>query len=114
MELENIMRIDRLAFHAERWRDPTIDGAAIPPHSHRALVLWIEEGQMGGGFIAAVLSNDLRLSCERADNENLHALTRIVRWIYNYAPSPCWGSPEAVAAWASHDGMRGLALKALR
>jgi hypothetical protein len=60
---------------------------------------YIEHRVPPGNFLTAVLSNDLRRACERADDVNRHLLFEIVGWLYNEAPSPCWGSPEKVAAW---------------
>jgi hypothetical protein len=67
--------------------------------------LYIEGHVETGGFLHAVLCNDLRKACERADAENQRRLFSIVCWVYNEAPSTCWGSPEKVAAWvAQRDG----------
>jgi len=52
-----------------------------------------------GGFLLAVLSNDLRGACERADQENQRALFEIVKYVYNYVPGVAWGSPERVDEW---------------
>jgi len=60
---------------------------------------WIESGIQPGHFLTAVLSNDLREACARADSENRFRLFDIVAWLYNRAPSACWGSPENVAEW---------------
>ncbi len=52
-----------------------------------------------GGFLEAVLSNNLREALGRADDENAAALRDIVAYIYNELPGACWGSPERVDAW---------------
>lgn len=52
-----------------------------------------------GDFLTAVLCNDLKEACGRADDDNLHNLPAIVAYCYNVLPMPCWGSPEKVAAW---------------
>ena len=54
-----------------------------------------------GGFLSAVLSNDLRESFGRADSQNREDLFEIVCWLWNHAPVDCWGSAERVAAWLS-------------
>ena len=56
-----------------------------------------------GGFLEAVLSNDLKEACARADNQNRQLLFEIVGYIYNEVPAQCWGSPEKVNLW-----LRGL------
>ena len=54
-----------------------------------------------GGFLYAVLSNDLRESFGRADEQNREDMFAIVSWLYCNAPMNCWGSAEKVAAWLS-------------
>ena len=52
-----------------------------------------------GGFLRAVLENNLKESFARADDENLKCMFEIVNYCYNEIPSICWGSPEKVKAW---------------
>jgi hypothetical protein len=52
-----------------------------------------------GGFLEAVLSNDLKEACARADSQNRYLLFEIVSYLYNEVPSACWGSPEKVQKW---------------
>lgn len=52
-----------------------------------------------GGFLRAVLSNDLMESFKRADFENTRDMHEIVSYIYNKLPMSCHGSPEAVEKW---------------
>ena len=52
-----------------------------------------------GGFLHAVLCNNLHEAVCRADVESLAAIRQIVLYVYNAMPSPCWGSPENVEAW---------------
>jgi hypothetical protein len=65
---------------------------------------WIENRIMPGDFLAAVIRNNLKEALGRADIENRAAIFDIVSWWYNEAPSPCWGSPEKVKAWAKSPG----------
>lgn len=62
---------------------------------------YIEDKIPPGGFVLAVLCNDLKEACARADDINRRLLWEIVAWLYNEAPSDCWGSPERVEAWLS-------------
>lgn len=93
-------------------QDPNINwkggNVNIPPVVHDSLILYIEEGVVPRGFLAAVLSNDLSKSVDKADIENLQALPHIVAWLYNTAPHVCYGSPGVVRLWAKHDGLKGL------
>lgn len=52
-----------------------------------------------GNFLTAVFENDLSNAIGRADSQSLVLLPALVIWIYNYAPSACWGSREKVEAW---------------
>lgn len=64
-----------------------------------ALLRYIRDGSPVGGFLTALLSNDLKETCARADWENRPAIPALVLWLYNEAPASCWGSPAAVEAW---------------
>lgn len=52
-----------------------------------------------GGFLRAVLENDLKEAVGRADTTNQILLPAIVSHCYNHLRSDCWGSPEKVKAW---------------
>lgn len=77
----------------------------IPSHMRDAITLYIEQGVPAGGFLTAVLENDLRNAAGRGDDENQRALVRWVQYLYSYAPSGCWGSPEKVVAWIAKGGL---------
>lgn len=61
-----------------------------------------------GGFLTALLSNDLKEACGRADDDNLHNIPALVAYCYNELPSPCWGSPEKVANWLNAGRVDGV------
>lgn len=61
--------------------------------------LYIEHGIEPGGFMMAVLSNDLREACCRADDHNQPIIFYIVKWLYNNVPYECWGTREKVEDW---------------
>ena len=71
-----------------------------------ALVGYIEYGVSPGGFLLAVLRNNLRESIVFADGSDLTCFVPLVRWICNYAPSQCWGSEAKVNAWVIAKGQR--------
>ncbi len=52
-----------------------------------------------GGFLHAVLSNDLMAAMEKADEENRADIFEICQYIYNKLPLPCYGSLKAVRKW---------------
>ena len=71
-------------------------GYNIPVHTQRIISDYVEHRYHPGGFIEAVLSNDLFGAVARADKDNLAALPEIVKFIYNQTPSNCWGSKAIV------------------
>ena len=51
--------------------DPqTLSDMAIPEHMWGAIVRYYENGIPPGGFLEAVINNDLREACARADEIN--------------------------------------------
>ena len=71
----------------------------VPSHTIDPLLRYIMDGLEPGGFLMAVLSNDLMEACGRADEMNGRYLKAICTFLYNYAPSECKGSPERVGQW---------------
>lgn len=76
-----------------------IDYALIPPRIMAGLRRYVDDHLQPGHFLCMVLQNDLFGAVGRADDEAQAALPSIVGWIYNEAPSECWGDQRAVAAW---------------
>lgn len=74
-------------------------GMVIPARMLPGLRRWIEQGIVPGEFLQAVLRNDFRAACERADDKNARILPAYVIYLYNEAPAACWGSLEKVNAW---------------
>jgi hypothetical protein len=77
----------------------TFRGMTIPAHMIASLQRYIEKRIQPGGFLTAVLSNDLLGACERADDDNLRILPAYMGYLYNEAPGGCWGSPDTVKEW---------------
>jgi hypothetical protein len=81
---------DRIVFVKEQ---------CVPPHLAAGIVRWVYEHRRPGGFLTAVLENDLARAVSLADDESWIGLRRLVEF-FNYAlPAPCWGSKEAVKRW---------------
>lgn len=76
-----------------------IDYSLLPEHIRDGARLYIERGVQPGGFLTAVICNDLKGSFACADEINRHKLFEIVRFFYNEAPGGCWGSLETMRKW---------------
>ena len=77
----------------------TLEASGIPQNLHGGLINYITTGRPVGHFLTAVLTNDLKEAIARADFESEESLGRLVRWLYNEAPAPCWGSTAKVIDW---------------
>lgn len=64
-----------------------------------ALERYLNRGIMPGGFLTAVLENDLKGAFGRADQDNAANLRNIVGYCYHHIPSSSWGSRAAVEQW---------------
>lgn len=90
---------------AQRW--PVVEeaptpylhrGATLPENLRASLDRYARYGVPTGGFLRAVLENDLQTAIARADQFSLVALPAIAAYIYNCLPSDCWGGPSTVEA----------------
>lgn len=79
----------------------------VPEHLRAGLMAHVMTGRPVGGFLTAVLSNDLLEAVNRADDQSFPALPKIMKFLYNYTPGPCWGSREKVDAWRKNGGSTG-------
>lgn len=61
--------------------------------------LYVQHRVPTGGFLRAVLENDLRNAIGSADMDAMDNLKHIVCYLYNEIPSNCWGNKERVEAW---------------
>lgn len=67
--------------------------ASIPECTKYSLKMWVLYAQMPGGFVEALLRNDLHGAFDNADSGNLAALELIMSWIHNECPGNCWLAP---------------------
>lgn len=70
-----------------------ITSMQIPERIKRSIDAYVTHRQPVGGFLQAVLSNQLFEAVGRADNESMAALREIIQYIYNEIPAKSWGSP---------------------
>ena len=82
----------------------------LPEYMREPARLYIEEGELPGGFLMAVLTNNLVEAAARADEVNQQRLFEWAGWLYNEVPKPAWGSPTKVLAWSNE--LRALRLAA--
>jgi hypothetical protein len=75
------------------------DKALIEDRFREALQRWIDFGIPPGGFLTAVLTNDLREAIGSGDDGAIDNIPHIVAYLYNDCPSDCWGSLEKAQAW---------------
>lgn len=73
-----------------------------------SLTRYVEKGTPTGGFLEALLSNDLFAAFARADEAGRTHMEELVRHIYWNVPSGCHGSTQKVTAWIRHGGLEGL------
>jgi hypothetical protein len=68
---------------------------------------YIMHGRPVGGFLTAVLSNDLVGAFAKADDINAKRMFDYANFLYNQAPIPAWGSKEKIEEWMEKGGMNG-------
>ena len=71
----------------------------LHPHMRDSFRAYIEHGLPPGSFMTALLSNDLRETFACADYINQSLVREYLVWLWDAAPSACWGSRERVDAW---------------
>lgn len=72
---------------------------SISDHMMDAIDRYIQHGIAPGGFLTAVITNDLAEAVGRADQHNMRNLPAYVAYFYNEAPADCWGSPDRMRAY---------------
>ena len=76
-----------------------MNAAGIPVRMQRGLARYVIDGVKPGGFLRALLANDLVHAVGRADDENIRLLPNYVRFLYSEAPADCWGSELQLSTW---------------
>lgn len=66
-----------------------------------AVQRYVENRLEPGGFMRALLCNDLRGAVSRADGTNVARIPHWVVWLEENMPRGSWGSPEAYESWIS-------------
>ena len=71
----------------------------IPEQILDSLYRYVEKRIPTGGFLRAVLANDLFEAMGRADSECINAILYICQFIYCNCPGGCYGSYQRVNEW---------------
>jgi hypothetical protein len=71
----------------------------IPNHLRGGLARYLVHGIQPGGFMSAVLDNDLIGAFSRADLIAARSMREIVAFLYNWAPRSSYGMKGSVDAW---------------
>jgi hypothetical protein len=79
----------------------------LPSQIRHGVQDYVENGNHVGGFLTAVITNDLKNAFGRADEVNRERLFDIVAFFHNEAPGPCWGNPDKMQTWMAHHGLAG-------
>ena len=77
------------------------DYSKIPSETLGALDRYVNKRIEIGGFLYAVLCNNLKGAVALADDNNIRIIPQLVMYIYNEIPSECWGSNDKVNKWLS-------------
>lgn len=72
---------------------------SLPPELSESLRAYADDGRPLGGFLEAVVSNDLVLAAMRADHLNRELLFDLAGYVYNDMPATCWGSRRIYELW---------------
>lgn len=73
----------------------------VPIHNADGLHQYFCQQILPGGFLRAVLTNNLKEACLAADETNRHHIPDLVNLLYNEAPVDRWGNEEKFFAWLS-------------
>lgn len=82
------------------------DWSKVPHHLREGLHEYIRTGRSVGGFLTAVLSNDLAGAVTRADPGSMGSLKAVIHFL-QFMPADCHGSREKVDKWVFQRGIIG-------
>lgn len=77
-------------------------GVSLPDELKASIDAYVETGRPTGGFLEAVIDNDLMQAFGRADDSSIAALPAIIGYLYNEVDSRCWGRKGAFANWVMY------------
>ena len=71
----------------------------IPERMMDGLIRYRDHGVPPGNFLTAIICNDFKEICGRADDENLRNLPAYAGYLYNEMPNGSHGSKAIMKAW---------------
>jgi hypothetical protein len=77
----------------------TFRGLALPEDTQASIDRYVQHGIPTGGFLEAVICNDLHQAINRADETHMPIIPAIVGYLYAHCPSQCWGRPTSFREW---------------
>lgn len=88
------------ALEGHEWGDALLDEYEVPSHLRPGLERYIKDGIRPGGFLSAIIANDLREAVLRAATvATFESILGIVKFLCFECPDPSHGSPEKFEAW---------------
>ncbi len=83
------------------------NGIVLPEYMWPGIWRYVQDGVLFGDFLMAVFENNFFEMCLRADDKNEEYIFNYGKLLY-HVPRACHGAPEAVQAWHSGFGLRGI------
>jgi len=80
----------------------------IPLVTFNGLERYVIKGIRPGGYLNAVICNNLFQALGQADQHNRHAIGTLATFINSKCPAACFGNPELVQDWIDQDGLAGI------
>jgi len=91
--------------HVNEMIDAGFNGLGLPAYMKDGVRLYVFEGLRPGGFMSALLENNLSESYCRADENNIRCIENWVKFLRWNIPGGCWGSREVVSEWKGLNNM---------
>ena len=79
----------------------------VPERMIESLVAYVIHGIEPGGFLMAIIRNDLQLAWTRADGENRPLIGAYVQTLLSSFPIACYGDNDTVRSWIVDRGYAG-------